>query len=115
MDLSLWFSYEKFLTVNGGEFTNNNFIQSCESFGITLKTTAAESSWSNGLVECQNLILSDMLDKILHENNRDSDLTLAWTINAKNSLSNIHGFSPFYHQFAPTQNYHLYIYLNYQQ
>ena len=36
-----------------------------------------------------------MPDKILHENNCDYDLALAWAINAKNSLSNIHGFSPY--------------------
>ena len=34
-----------------------------------------------------------MLDKILHGNNCDFDL--AWAINAKNSLSNIHGFSSY--------------------
>ena len=34
---------EKFLTGKGEEFTNNNFTQLCESFGITLKTAAAES------------------------------------------------------------------------
>ena len=40
-------------------------------------------------------MLSNMLDKILHENNCDFDLALAWAIIAKNSLSNIHGFSPY--------------------
>ena len=67
----------------------------CESFGITVKTTAAESPWSNGLVERHNLVLSDMLDKILHDNNCDFGLAVAWAVNPKNSLSNIHGFSPY--------------------
>ena len=93
--ISVYGSAEKFLTENRGEFANNNFIQLCESFGITVKTTVAESPWSNDLVERHNLILSDMLDKILHKNNCDFDLALAWAINAKNSLSNIHGFSPY--------------------
>ena len=88
-------SAEKFFTGNGGEFANNNFIQLCKSFGITVKTTAAKSPWSNGLVEHHNLILSDMFDKILHKNNCDFDLALAWAISAKNSLSNIPRFSPY--------------------
>ena len=36
-----------------------------------------------------------MLDKILHETNCDFEITLAWAINAKNSLSNNHRFSPY--------------------
>ena len=44
-------SAEEFLTDNRKEFANNNFIQLSKSFGITVKTTAAESPWSNGLVE----------------------------------------------------------------
>ena len=87
--ISVYGSAEKFLT------DNDSFIQLCENFGITVKTTAAESTWSNGLVERHNLILSGMLYKILHENNCDFDLALAWAINAKNSLSNIHGFLPY--------------------
>ena len=60
-----------------------------------MKATAAKSPWSNGLVECYNIILSDMLDKILHENNCDFDPAIAWSINVKNSLSNIQRFSPY--------------------
>ena len=91
--ISVYGSAEKFLTDNGGEFANNNFIELCENFW-NIKT-AAESPWWNGLVECHNLILSDMLDKILHETNCDFELALAWAINAKNSLSNNHRFSPY--------------------
>ena len=47
------------------------------------------------LVERHNFVLSDMLDKILHDNNCDFDLAVARAVNAKNSLSNIHGFSPY--------------------
>ena len=43
-----------------------------------------------------------MLDKILEENNIDFKLALAWCLNAKNSLSNVHGFSPY--QLAMGQN-----------
>ena len=93
--ISVYGSAEKFLTDNGGDFANSDFIKLCKSFGITVKTTAAESPWSNGLVERHNFVLSDKLDKILHDNNCDFDLVIAWAVNAKNSLSNIHGFSPY--------------------
>ena len=36
-----------------------------------------------------------MLDKILGENNCDLELAVLWSVNAKNSLINIHGFSPY--------------------
>ena len=67
----------------------------CESLGIVVKTTAAESPWSNGLVERHNLILADMLDKALEETQCDLELAAVRCVNAKNSLSNIHGFSPY--------------------
>ena len=98
--ISSYGSAEKFLMDNGGEFANNNFIHLCENFW-NIKT-ATKSPWCNGLVECHNLILSDMLDKILHETNCDFELALAWAINAKNSLSNNHRFSPY--QLSPGTN-----------
>ena len=36
-----------------------------------------------------------MLDKVLHETNCNFNLALYWCINAKNSLHNVHGFSPY--------------------
>ena len=36
-----------------------------------------------------------MLDKILEESNCDIDLEVIWPVNAKNSLTNINGFSPY--------------------
>ena len=85
----------KFLTDNGGEFANSTFTSMCESLGIVIKTTAAESSWSNSLVERHHLIIADMLDKVLEETQCDLELAVTWCINAKNCLSNIHGFSPY--------------------
>ena len=49
----------------------------CESLGIAIKTT---------LVEKHNLILANMLDL---------ELAVVWCVSAKNSLSNIHSFSPY--------------------
>ena len=61
---------------------NNDFMDMCENLGITVKATAAESPSSNGLVERHKLI-SEMLDEIIDG------------VNAKNSLHNLHGFSPY--------------------
>ena len=36
---------------SGGEFNNSEFISFCENFNINIKTTAAESPLSNGLVQ----------------------------------------------------------------
>ena len=36
-----------------------------QSLDITEKTTATELPWSNGIDEKQNLVLQDMLDKII--------------------------------------------------
>ena len=44
-----------------------------------------------------------MMDKVLNESQHlDMDLTLVWCLNARNSLANVHGFSPF--QLAFGQN-----------
>lgn len=49
--ISVYGTSEKFLSDNGGEFANKDFINMCEAMNINYKTTAAESPWSNGLVE----------------------------------------------------------------
>ena len=58
-------------------------------------STAAEPSFSIGLVEHHNLILPEMLDKTLEDYNTDFELALAWCLNAKTFLANVHSFSPF--------------------
>ena len=93
--ISIYGSAEKFLSDNGGEFANKDFMDMCETLGITIKTTAAESPWSNGLVERHNLVLSEMLDKIIDETDCDISLAVSWCVNTKNSLHNVHGFSPY--------------------
>ena len=65
--ISVYGSPEKFLSDNGGEFANDNFINMCEATNIKFKLTSAESPWSNGLVERHNLVIADMLDRILEE------------------------------------------------
>ena len=67
----------------------------CEAMNITVKVTAAESPFSNGLVERHNMIIANMLDKILEDQQLDLDIALSWCLNAKSLLANFHGFSPF--------------------
>ena len=67
----------------------------CEAMNIIVKKTAAEVLFINGLIERHDLILSEMLDRTLEDNKIDLELALATCINAKNSLANIHWFSPF--------------------
>ena len=74
----------------------------CEAININFKSTGTESPWSNSLVEGQNLILGDMLDRILEESVNNIDIAAVWAINTKKSLKNVHGFSPL--QWAIVQN-----------
>ena len=84
----------QFLTDNGGEFVNSSMIELSEKFNIVLKTTAAESAWSNGLCERHNGIIADMVAKIQGDTNCSLELAIPWATSAKNSLSNVYGFSP---------------------
>ena len=52
-------------------------------------------SWeSNGITERHNGIIGNMVDKILHDQNCSVELAFAWAVSAKNSLSNVFGYSP---------------------
>ena len=74
----------------------------CEAMNITVKVTAAESLFSNGLVERHNFIITVMINKTLQESQFSLDLALSWCLNPRNSLTNVHGFLPF--QLALGQN-----------
>ena len=66
----------------------------CEKFNITVKTTAAEAPWSNGLCERHNAVLGEMVLKTMADG-ISLDVALQWSIHAKNSLANVNGFSPY--------------------
>lgn len=85
---------KKFLSDNGGEFANEEFLKMAESLNVRVMHTSAESPWSNGLVERHNGTLKCMLEKIVGEKNLKLDIALPWAIQAKNALDNVHGFSP---------------------
>ena len=67
----------------------------CEVYNITVKKTDAEDPFSNGLVERQIAVLEDMLLKTFEDENVSIEIALQWVINLKNSLTNVHGFSPY--------------------
>ena len=84
----------KLLVDNGGEFDNQEFQDFCENLNIKIKTTAAESPWSNGLVERHNGIIGENVTKIMRDVDCELRVALAWAVSAKNALHNVHGFSP---------------------
>ena len=43
--------------------------------------------------ERHNAVIGHMIDKIKNKSGVSTEVTLAWTINSKNSLHNVYGFS----------------------
>ena len=66
----------------------------CQNLNINMKTTAAFAPWSNGMVERHNAFLAEMIEKIKEDTGCSSEIAICWATNAKNSMSNVHGFSP---------------------
>ena len=93
--ISIYGSPCSLLTDNGGEFANAEVLEFCEQLNITVKTTAAESAWSNGLVERHNRIMGEMIRKTVADSGCSLEFAVMWCLCAKNSLINVHGFSPF--------------------
>lgn len=93
-----WISFfgapQKIFSDNGGEFVNSTMIEFSEMFNIKLLTTAAESPWSNGIVERLNSVLGKSVSKIVSENGCSLKVALAWSVSARNALSTYSGFSP---------------------
>ena len=93
--ISVFGTPEKILTDNGGEFCNQAMMELGEKFNLKLITTAAESPWSNGLVERHNLIMGEMITKTQSDTGCSLEMATMWSVCAHNSLANIHGFTPF--------------------
>ena len=93
--ISIFGPPKKFMVDNGGEFANASFIELAEAMNVRIVTTAAYSPWSNGLVERHNATLAEILHKVKEEDNyNDIETALCWALQAKNSLDNVHVFSP---------------------
>ena len=54
-----------FLSDNGGAFNNELFREMGEQLNINIKTTAAESPWSNNIVEKLNQVIGNMMEKVM--------------------------------------------------
>ena len=59
-----------------------------EQLNINVKTTGAESPWSNGVVEKHNGITGNMIEKVLSDVGCSLAIALAWCLSAKNALLN---------------------------
>ena len=63
-------------------------------FNIETATTAAESPFSNGVVERHHLIVVEAMEKTVEDLGCEKDMALAYAVAAKNSLQNRGGYSP---------------------
>ena len=94
-----WIAYfgtpDAFLTDNGREFNNHSFRDMAQNLNIVVRTTAAQSPWSNGLNERHNAILAESVKKTIEDAKCNFDIALAWAVSAKNALHSIKGgYSP---------------------
>ena len=81
--ISVFGHAKKFSVDNRGEFCNEEFITFFENLNIRICTTAAESPWSNGLVERHNTLLGLTISKTMNDTNCDLDIAVAWAISAE--------------------------------
>ena len=90
--ISVYGAPKKSVFDNRGEFINEKFIDMCESFNISYKTTSAcgQMDWLS-----DNITIAETMDKVLEEANCDYDIALTRCIKAKSSLQNMHGLSPY--------------------
>ena len=102
--ISIFGHPEKVLVDNGKEFVNKDFGDLCENFNIKLKTTSAESAWSNGLCEKYNGVIGEAVKKVIEDVGCSLEIALAWSVNAKNSLHNVCGYSPYQMVFGQNPN-----------
>lgn len=95
---------QRLLSDLGGEFDSAEVRDMAENFNICIITTAGYSPWSNGLLERHNQPLTEILMKIKHEQDLDWETALNWALMAKNSLHNVHGYSPYQLVFGRNPN-----------
>ena len=75
--MSIFGSPKKFLVDNGGEFNNEDFRSLCENVNILILTTAAESTWCNGLIERHNAIVAYTVTKTIEGAGCELELALS--------------------------------------
>ena len=82
------------LSDNGCEFNNNEMRELGEVFNVRIIPTAAESPWSNGVVERQNAVIGSDVRKIMASTKCCLEVALAWAVSARKLLTNHLGFPP---------------------
>ena len=80
----------------GGEMSNNLMEEVAHKLDVKLTTTAAYSPHQNGLNERNHSVVDLMLTRMLaSDNSLSPEMALRWSLNAKNSLDNVNGYSPY--------------------
>ena len=83
---------DSILTDNGGEFTAQEIEENASILNVNVLTAAAESPFQNILCERNDTVTDNMLLKLCEDYpNISIDVSLIWTISAKNSLHMWHG------------------------
>ena len=81
---AIWIAYfgspRKLLSDKGGEFANEVLKEMNEKLGIETLTTAAESPFSNGIVERHNAILYETMSKTIADTHCEPGMGLAWAL-----------------------------------
>ena len=93
--ISLFGTPNKFMADNGGEFSNEEYVDLCENVNIETQFSAAESPFQNGMVERHHTVLAQTVLKTKEDLNCCWEVALAWGLNAKNSLQMLGGFSSY--------------------
>ena len=91
--ISIFGNPKKFMADNGGEFANAEFTEMCQRFNVDVQNSAAESPWSNGIVERHHKMLTEMMVKTQEDSKCSWEIALCWALSAKNSMQMFGGFS----------------------
>ena len=94
--IAIFWAPKTILPDNGEEFNNELLYELCEQFNISVKSTAAEAPWSNGIVEQHNAVLGKMINKLLLDkySQYPIDIIVPWAVSAKSTLHTCYAFSP---------------------
>ena len=80
----------------GGEMSNAIIDDVAHKLGVKLTTTSSYSPHQNGLNERNHSIVDLMIARMMAaDESMSPEMALRWALNAKNSLENTFGFSPF--------------------
>ena len=95
----------KYLVDNGDQLAKREFITYCENMNIQIRTRAAESPWSNGLLERHDAVFGMTVSKVMKDVNCQLEVAVAWSVSAKNCLKHVYGFSTNQLLFGRNPNY----------